>query len=188
MQAVRFFFHHHQCWLRSFTAQAAASSPSSRLDTTPTAVCKRMRSVLLASLRNGKHFVLLRWLFIPTQPHFVQRAFPPVLGHWLQIVVSRLLGPLAYATLRDYLEEAPLLPPETHLELVLHLQPCSFAADCGLDVHVRQDLVNGLPCQVIQSVQMSASTRPCGLVSKTLVLHLACFAYPQLRHAYMHAA
>ena len=75
MQAVRFFFHHHQCWLRSFTAQAAASSPSSRLDTTPTAVCKRMRSVLLASLRNGKHFVLLRWLFIPTQPHFVQRAF-----------------------------------------------------------------------------------------------------------------
>ena len=119
---------------------------------------------------------------------FCAAGFPPVLGHWLQIVVSRLLGPLAYATLRDYLEEAPLLPPETHLELVLHLQPCSFAADCGLHVHVRQDLVNGLPCQVIQSVQMSASTRPCGLVSKTLVLHLACFAYPQLRHAYMHAA
>ena len=78
-------------------------------------------------------------------------GFQLILGHWLQIVVSRLRGPLADAMLRTYVKEARLFPPQTHLELALHLQPCPFAADCGFHVHVHQDLFNGLLCEVSQS-------------------------------------
>ena len=69
MQAVRFAFRHHKCSLRSFAAQAGASSPSSRCDTVPTA------NALPFAFRNGKHLDLLRRLFIPAQPQFLQWAF-----------------------------------------------------------------------------------------------------------------
>ena len=120
--------------------------PSSRCDTVPTA------KALPFAFRNGKHLDLLRRLFIPAQPQFLQWAFSLFSATGCRSWSRGLRGPLADADAPNLCQRnAAFSPRKLTWSSRSTCSRVPFAADCGFHVHVRQDLFNGLLCEVSQS-------------------------------------